>query len=254
MKFILLFLPILLWAKAPYPFIFNSLSDTLYTHLDGYKELLTLPYFKENCIKLQNHAKELELLKAEGYTLDADPKSSDINLYAKSLRSQKNKIKKTNHTIAHELTKLLKNKQYKILILLRDNPLDFIRTSQAVSFSVQAYQAPSPHNIDTLKQVALEGSLGILKEKLLFSRGKDKGLALCLNDIAAINYLMLQIDAMHSAKEYCKSLEYVRKLIEHSTASRNTCQYNSSYYELWDERSGPYRENTLKDLTTLCLE
>ncbi len=246
-------MPFYLWANPPYPFIFSSVSDKIYQHLDGYKELIEIEYFSNNCIELREYITELELLKKEGFRVEIDLSSPLKNSYAKSIRNQEDKLKHINDKISKKLAELLENKEYSILILLKESSLDFVKNSYEVSFAKEAYESPQKQNETIESQISLESSLSILKDKLIKSREVNSSLSACLNDITSINYFMIQVDKESLLNKPCKALKYIGNLQEYDRNSQLSCKEEISYYDKWHTKSESYRTTLLLKLRDSCV-
>ncbi len=248
----MLLLPFLLWATPHYPFLFSSVSDKIYQHLDGYKQLVKIEYFSTNCIELREYINELELLKKEGFRLEVDASSPLKNSYAKSIRNQEEKLKQINNKISKKLAVLFKNKEYSILILLKESSLEFVKNSYEVSFATEAFESPSNKNETIERQISLESSLSILKDKLIKSRDINSSLSACLNDITSINYFMIQVDKEILQNNSCKALKYINNLQEYDRSSQASCKEEISYYNKWHTASENYRTTLLIGLRNSC--
>jgi len=246
-------LPFFLCANPHYPFLFSSVSDKIYQHLDGYKQLIKIEYFNTNCIELREYINELELLKKEGFKLEMDLSSPLKNSYAKSIRNQEEKLKQINDKISKKLAELFKNKEYSILILLKESSLEFVKNSYEVSFAKEAYESPLNQNKTIESQISLESSLSILKDKLIKSRDANSSLSACLNDITSINYFMIQVDKESLLNKPCKAIKYIDYLQEYDRSSQISCKEETSYYNKWHTKSESYRTTQLIDLRNSCL-
>jgi len=253
LKFLILLLPFYLWANPHYPLIFSAVSDKIYQHLDGYKELIEIEYFSTNCIELKEYINELELLKKEGFRVEMDLTSPLKNSYAKSIRNQNNRINYINDKISKKLAEAFKNKEYNILILLKESSLDFVKNSYEVSFAKEAYESPLKQNETIESQISLESSLSILKDKLIKSRDANSSLSACLNDITSINYFMIQVDRESLLNKPCKAIKYIDYLQEYDRSSQISCKEELSYYKKWHTKSESYRTTQLIDLRNSCL-
>lgn len=252
MKLLTLLLPFYLWATPHYPFLFSSVSDKIYKHLDGYKQLLTIEYFTTHCLELSEYIEELELLKKEGFRLEMDLSSPLKNSYAKSLRNQEEKLREIDEKISRELAELFKNREFTILILLQESSLNFVRNSYEVSFAKEAYASPQKQNEAMESQISLESSLTILKDKLVKSRDLNSSLSACLNDIASINYFMIAVDKERLKSRPCKALKYIENLQEYDRSSQLSCKDEISYYDKWQTKSEAYRTTLLLELRNSC--
>lgn len=253
MKFLILLLPFLLCASPPYPFIFSSISDKIYQHLDGYKELVSIEYFSTNCPQLKEYINELELLKKEGFRLETNSSISIKSAYAKTIRNQEKKINSTNNKINKELAKLFINREYSVLILLKDSSLEFVKNSYEVNFTKEAYESPSRQSKKVESQISLESSFGILKDKLIQSRDVNNPLCTCLNDITSINHYMIKIDKEILKNNPCQALKYIGNLQEYDRSSQVSCKEDISYYDKWHAKSLRYRTTLLIELRSSCL-
>lgn len=245
-------MPFYLWANPPYPFIFNSISDKIYQHLDGYKELAAIEHFGSNCPALNQYIDELELLKKEGFKLEHYSTHALKNSYAKAIRNQEKKINTADYKITKELAKLFGNKEYGILILLKESSLEFVKNSYEVNFAKEAYESPSKQKKTIKSQISLQSSLTILQDRLFQSREKKSSLSACLNDITSINYFMIEVDKQRLLNNPCGALRYIDKLQEFDRDSQVSCKEDISYYDKWHAKSEPYRTTLLQELRNSC--
>jgi hypothetical protein len=128
-----------------------------------------------------------------------------------------------------------------------------VKNSYEVDFAKEAYKSPVEQNETVENQISLESSLSILKDKLIKSRELNSPLSICLNDIAAINSLLLKIDKEIHLENPCEALLYIKTLQEYDRNSQISCKEDISYYDKWHAKSESYRTTLMAELRNSCL-
>ncbi len=228
-------------ANTMCPHLYKAIGTPVYQAADGYRALADSKYFTASKEAMQRFIEESDQLKNEGFGLDKESSKEERKVYITALRQLDKQRKQIDRLVVKSIRTLKAQKLHAELSVLATNPYLLIR-KMAKGQTEQKMVSDTKQMITVEKDTeTLRRSLMSLREELQHSRAKNAENVACLNDITAINHLMLKSDELKLERKWCKAYDICRQIIEFERDAQKSCGKENSRYLEWSGASLPYR-------------
>ena len=228
-------------ANASYPYLYAAIGTPTYQAAEGYRALIGSEYFTASKETMRHFIKESDRLKDEGFRLDEGNTKEDRKVYIEALRQLEKQRNKIDRLVVKSIRMLKAQKLNAELSVLAKSPYPLIRKRAKVHAEQEMTPGGKQVTIAEKDTETLRRSLMSLREELQQARAGNAENVACLNDITAINYWMLKADTLKQKREWCKTADVCRQIIEFEHAAGKNCGKENARYLEWSAASKPYR-------------
>lgn len=239
-------------AAEKFPSLYQGLGTPLFQAANGYGQLLENGHFGTSKSAMSDFVKRAELLEQEGFRLDAGSSQDSRKTYLASLRELAKTAKGIDRDVLQVIRFLKAQKLYPELKRLSDNPYPVISKTAMMHLPSADETKKEQPAADYRDRVSLENSLEKLRSALESAREQNGEEVACLNDVTAINYLMLKAEQFKEEKAWCKAYESCRQITGFERSARLNCQEMEALYLEWQGASAPYRTDMQELFKEAC--